>query len=434
MNRIRRSFILIAGTALIAAPAFAQQTVPPAKLTLKSAVELAVRNSRDLQLAKLQAGLSEKTADVDRAQFRPNLYTGSGLAYTSGFPLAPGGGVPAVFELSYQQAIFNPLAKGHQRAAEELSRAQTANLDSVRDSVMVNTAKAYLELTKVRHALDLLRNERTNTQKISDLMQQRIAAGYELPIEQTKAELASKRVELRIAQEEGREETLEDQLRDMLGLVPDQPLELITEDLPAAAEQPVNELVSEAIQNNPEIRQAEADQRAKSEILKGTRNARFPSIDLVGDYSVLSNTNHFTEFFNKFERNNVNVGMQVTIPIYAARSSATIAQAKADVSVAEVQTKDKRTQVELDVRRQAHQTSELELASEVARLDFKVAQQNLEVMQSQSDQGRVSLRDLEQAHLVESDKWLAFLDADFQRQQAELALLQATGQVSKILQ
>jgi outer membrane protein TolC len=432
---MKRGFTVFAGLLLLAATAAAQQDIPVARLTLKSAVELAVRNSRDLQLAKLQAELAGKTADVDRAQFRPNLYTGSGYAYSSGFPLAPGAaGVPAVFELSYNESIYNPLAKGRQRADEERARAQTASLDSVRDSVMVRAATAYLELTKVRHELDLLHNERANTQKISDLIRERITAGYELPIEQTRADLKAAQVEQRIAHDEGREDALEDQLRDMLGLVPDQPLQLAVEDLPPSAELPVSDLVAQAIANSAEVRQADAEERAKSDILKGTRSSRWPTIDLVGDYAVLSNTNHYTEFFNKFERNNVNVGVEVTVPVYAARASATISQAHADVSVAEVQMKNKRSQVELQVRSQAHLAHELELNSKVARLDLKLAQENLDVIQAQSGQGRATLRDLEQAHLLESDKWMAFLDADFQRQQAELTLLQATGQVSKILQ
>src|ERR1700722_1640624 len=57
------------------------------KLTLKEAVTLAVQNSRDLALARLQYGLGQREVGVARSVFRPNFYTGSGAAYTSGFPL-----------------------------------------------------------------------------------------------------------------------------------------------------------------------------------------------------------------------------------------------------------------------------------------------------------------------------------------------------------
>ena len=68
------------------------------------------------------------------------------------------------------------------------------------------------------------------------------------------------------------------------------------------------------------------------------------------------------------------------------------------------------------------------------RLELDLAQQNLQVLQAQFQQGRASVRDLESAQLDQNDKWLAFLDADFARQQAQLDLLRTTGQVAKLFQ
>ena len=61
-------------------------------------------------------------ARLNRAAFLPNLYTGSGAAYTHGFPSLPGGHAPAVFELDYTQSVFDPVLKAQQRAAEEKGR------------------------------------------------------------------------------------------------------------------------------------------------------------------------------------------------------------------------------------------------------------------------------------------------------------------------
>jgi outer membrane protein TolC len=436
MQTIRRGFLTSIALISLAATCAAQQiqTPPVAHLTLKSAVDLAVRNSRDVQLAKLEATLAEKTAAVDRSVFGPNLYTGSGFAYSSGFPLAPGGGVPAIFTLSYQQSLFNPLAKGTQRADEARARAQKANVDNVRDAVMMRTASTYLELTKVRHSLEVLHTERDGTQKQSELMRDRIAAGYELPIEQTRADLRGARIDQFITDDEARQDSLENDLRDFLGLLPDQPLDLAVEDLPPSAEQPVAVLVAQAVASSSDIRQAESEQQAKADILKGTRNSRWPTIDLVGSYSVLSNTNHYTTYFSQFSRNNVNFGIQASVPVYAARASATIAEAKANVSVAEVEAKAKHSEVERKVRGQAYLVHRWEQARTVARLDLSLAQENTKVAQAQFEQGRATRSELEQAHLDESDKWRAFFDADFQRQLAELALLQLTGQIGKVLQ
>ena len=432
--RLFPRFLVFVGTLLFFAHGItAQQSPPVAQLTLKRAVEQALRNSRELELARLHASLATLTAGVDRSRFLPNFFTGSGAEYSSGLPLAPGGGVPSLFQLVYNQTIFNPLAKSQLRADQLRAMEQNISLDSVRDAVMVRTANIYLELTNIHHALELLRKERDSAQKINDLTRDRVTAGYELPIEQTKAELSAAKIEQRIAHNEGREDALESELRDMLGLQTDQPLEMVAEDLPPAAERPVSELVAQALQSSAELRHAETERLAKQEILKGARGNRWPTVDLVGNYSVLSDTNNFSAFFKKFQRNNVNVGVQVTIPIFAAQTNATISLAQEDANAAAVEARNKRSQVELQVRSQAHMVRELELARDVARLDLKLAQENMLVLQAQFDQGRVTRQELERAHLEENDKWLAFLDADLQRKQASLALLQATGQVSTIL-
>jgi hypothetical protein len=55
-------------------------------------------------------------------------------------------------------------------------------------------------------------------------------------------------------------------------------------------------------------------------------------------------------------------------------------------------------------------------------------------LQSQFAEGRINLREVEKARLEESDKWMAYLDANFLRQQAQLDLLQTAGQLDKVWQ
>ena len=70
----------------------------------------------------------------------------------------------------------------------------------------------------------------------------------------------------------------------------------------------------------------------------------------------------------------------------------------------------------------------------VARLELQLAQQDVAVLQSQLDEGKVNLREVERARVTENEKWMAYLDANFQRQQAQLDLLQAAGQLDKVWQ
>ena len=403
-------------------------------LTLKHAIELALRNSRDLAIAKLQQGLAEKSAMISRADFLPNLYAGSGASYTNGIPQTPGGRAPSVFDVSYTQQIFNQPLKGQARELQERVRAQKFEVEKVRDNVILSTASAYLELGKVRHSLELLRKERQSAQRILDVTSERLSEGLELPIEVTKAQLSGARIEKRILELEGREDSLETILRSMTGLPEDQPIQVNAEELPPSAEQPVASLVGKALVNNSSLKQAEAERHARELRLKGERGGHLPTLEVVGIYSLLSKFNNYDKFYNHFQRHNINIGVQIQVPLFSAHTIAAIALATTNLKVAEAELQNQRSEISTEVRRQVHLTRELDAGREVARLELQFAQQNLSALQAQYQEGRTSLRDLEKARLEESDRWMDFLNAGFTRQQAELELLRATGQIAQAFQ
>jgi outer membrane protein TolC len=186
--------------------------------------------------------------------------------------------------------------------------------------------------------------------------------------------------------------------------------------------------------NNVELKQAQTELRAREFKLKGEQGGRWPSFSLIGQYNVLSKINNYTDFFDKFSRNNFVFGVQVQIPIFASRTSSAVAFARADFNAADLALQKKRSELSLDVRRKARLVREAELSGEVARLELQLAQENVRVLQAQFDEGRGSLNDLEGAHIEENDKWLAFLDANYSRQQTQLELLRTTGQLAQVLQ
>jgi outer membrane protein len=438
-KRGRRFAFAVIFLLAIAMPLRAQD---PETLTLRQAVTLALQNSRDVKLAQVQYNVALGEVRVDRAAFLPNLYTGAGLAYTHGFPSLPGGQAPAIFELDYTQSLFNPLLKGQQRAAEDRAKNQKIEMDRVRDDVMVRTAAAYLELGKVRHSLDLMRAEQASSEKILGVIRERLAANQELPIEVTRSQLALARVQVRIVKLEDREESLEMQLRDLTGIAESHSIEVETDQqsfseqlsTDVASIQAQAGLVTLAMENDRSIAEAENERSAREHLAKGAHESYWPTVDLVGQYSVLSKFNNYDQFYTKFERNNVNVGVQITIPIFAAKTGANDALAKSQLSEAELALGNKRQQVRLEVQLQARSIRELDAAREVARLDLQLAQETLRLEQAKFDQGNVTLQEIEQVRLDENDKWVAYLDADFARQQAQLTLLQTTGQLDRVLQ
>lgn len=404
------------------------------RLTLRQAVTLALQNSRDLKLARVQYAVALNEAGVDRAAFRPNLYTGAGYVYTYGFPALPGGGPPSLFQLDYNQALFNPSLKGQQKAAEERAKNQKLEIDRMQDDVILRSATAYLELAKVRHSLDLTRTEQESAQKILEVTRERVAANQELPIEVTRAELTLARIGEKIIKMGDRDDILSEQVRSLTGISESQSVQVETEEPAFATEQQESEMINLALQSDRGILEAENERVAREHILRGAHLSYWPTVDLVGQYSVLSKFNNYGEFYKTFERNNLNLGVVLTIPLFAAKTSANVALLKSQLDAAELTIGTKRQEVRLEVQQKARNVRELDATREVARLDLRLAQETVVLVQARFDQGRATLQEIEQARLEESDKWIEFLDANFAREQAQLALLQATGQLAKVLQ
>jgi len=412
----------------------ADSTQDAGKLTLRQVLTLALQNSHELALARVQYRVALNAAGVARSEFLPNLYTGSGAAYTSGFPATPGGQAPALFSLSYTESLFNLPLRGQLKAADDRAQNQKLEVDRTRDEVIVRTASAYLELAKVRHSLELLRNEQTSAEKILGVTHERAAAGQELPIEVTRIELTAARVRERIIKLEGREEIVSQQIRNLTGIPDSQSLDVETTEPSFAADQQESELMNLALQNDPTIKEDENERLAREHLLKGERGGYWPTVNVIGLYQVLGKFNNYSEFFNHFQRNNVTVGVDVHIPLFSSKTRANVAYAKSQLDAAELTLGNRRQEVRLEVRQKARDVRELDAVREVARLDLKLSQQTLEISQAKFDQGRATLRDIEEIRLEESDKWVAFLDADFARQQGQLTLLQATGQLAKVFQ
>jgi outer membrane protein len=427
------TLVLLGAVGSVRAQVAPAEPVDNGKLTMRHAVTLALQNSRDLALARVQYTVALNQTSLDRAAFLPNVYTGSGAAYTSGFP-SLGGSPPAVFQMNYDQAIFNPALKAQQQAAEEHAKTMKLEVDRTRDDVIVRTASAYLELAKVRHSLELLRGEQASSEKILSVTQERVQANQELSIEVTRSQLTAARIQERIIKLEGRDEALTQQLRNITGLPDGEAIEVQPEDPGFETDLQDAQILDLGLHSDRDIQEAENDRLARQHILHGAKLGYFPTLSVLGQFSVLSKSNNYLDFYKKFERNNGSVGIQLTIPIFSSKTRATVALAKSELSASELALGNKRQQVRLDLLQKQRNVRELDATREVARLDLKLSQESLQLLQAKFDEGRANLRDIENARLDENDKWVAFLDADFARQQGQLTLLQATGQLAKVFQ
>src|ERR1043166_638079 len=121
--RIRPLFLLFAFTA----------AAEVKTLTLRQALDLALAQSPDLMMARLEQQKARNQVIVTRDPFVPKVFAGSGAAWTTGFPNSIEGSAPSIFQaktvmslydrpLSYQVAQANEALRAEEHTSELQSR------------------------------------------------------------------------------------------------------------------------------------------------------------------------------------------------------------------------------------------------------------------------------------------------------------------------
>jgi len=86
-----------------------------------------------------------------------------------------------------------------------------------------------------------------------------------------------------------------------------------------------------------------------------------------------------------------------------------------------------RNRIASDLQQSMRQARRTKSGAELARLDLDVAREQLSVNLAQMQEGRLTLREVEQARIVENQKWIAFYDAQYAAEKAQWNVARLTG-------
>lgn len=410
-------------------PMAAMAQVP---LTLREAVSMALRHDPHVAEADIRQESASREADFTHARFGPNLFTGTGALYTYGLPQTPGGTLPSILSIGFTQTVYDGVARGRHRVANQEAEVQKLAATSTRDGVMLQTASAYLELAMIRQSLARLLPARDSAGDMVTLAIARLDEGRGLPIDVLRARLSAAQLEERITLLQSREMMLEGHLRLLTGIPASQPILVSAEALPASPDRSMPELVAVAVTNRVELKAAEFEARARRENVAGQRGAYFPSVDLVGNYALYSRFNNLDTYFNRFQRNSVNAGVEARVPIFSTQTSAAVAVAESQSLEADAGVKRQRDEIELEVRQTAQQVREADAHRGVAELELAVAQETVRLTEARLAEGRANRFDRDGAVVSEARAWDGFYQADWARQKAHLELRRATGELGRL--
>ncbi len=405
-------------------------------LTLKQAVDRALAQNPDVAMARLDEQKARESVRTARDPFAPKVVLGSGLAYSSGFPLSIEGSAPSIIQAQASQYLFNRQQSYVVAQARENARGARFVTASKRDEIAFRTASLFLDADRAARLNAMAAKQTESLNKVLQTVRSRVQDGRELPVEEKKANLDLQRAHQRAEALAEDQDYAERSLAIVLGYgAEDHARPAADERQPPAAPESEQAALQSALHSNNELRRLESAMISKGLDVKAQKAARLPRADLVAEYALLSQYNNYDKFFKTFQRNNVQLGMSFQVPLWSGPGiNAAVAQAELDTAHLRVEMEAARNRISLEIHRSFQDIHKADIARDVARADLDVTRDSLSILLAQMGEGRASLRQVEEGRFLEDEKWIAFYDAQFAAERARLNLLRETGDLVATLQ
>jgi len=398
-------------------------------LTLRQAVEMALKQNPDIMMARLDEQKAVQGVRVAQDPFTPRITVGSGLAYSNGFPMSIEGSAPSVVQGYAKQFIFNRQQSYVVAQAREEARGAGIATSARQDEVAIRTASLFLDAERAARASDMARKQSDSLDKVARSVKTQVDEGRVLPVEGKKAALSLARARQLVTIFEADQEFAETSLACVLGFSADDRARAVQEDR-KPPEMPVSEqaAVETAVKSSKDLRLLESRIVAKGLEIRGDRAARLPRIDLVAQYGLFAKFNHYEDYFRAFQRNNGQLGISFQLPLLPGPGiSALTAQRNAEVARLRLEMGRARNNIILTARQTWRDIEKAEAAREVARLDLEVAREQVNIQLALMQEGRVSMSQVEGARADEDSKWIAFFDSGYALEKARWTLAHQTG-------
>lgn len=409
-----------------AAPASDRQPV-----TLKMAVELALKHSTGLAIAQADEKKAERGVAENKYMFMPQITVGSGLGYSAGFPLSLENLAPSLVNVNSSAYVVNMAQKKFVEASRHELAAMTKMADERRAQVVFDAALTYSQLDSLESSMNSLRQEQQSASRIQTVAQARTQAGVDSPVELTKAKLALARVRLSMEESQGQAALLRARLSQLTGLPANQ-IETVSDSIPALPV-PVDarEFLPRVVEFSRDLQVANEQAAAKESAAQGEHRQKWPAMDYALQYAALARYNNYDVYFRRdqFQRHNITAGVVIRFPIFNAAQDARAEAADYEALKARKQAEEVKAQVTSEAMKLHQSVRQLAAARDVAQLEYQLSTSDVQTVQARMDVGQATVRDQENAHLAERQKFSAYMQANFELEKALMQLLLSTGEI-----
>jgi outer membrane protein TolC len=269
-------------------------------------------------------------------------------------------------------------------------------------------------------------------QRLVAIETDRVDAGLDSKVELTQARLTGAQIALRRLHLVDQADLARVKLAHLTGLSPG---DIVSEPqtVPAASEG----ANPGEMESNTGIKAAYASAQSKLYNAFGdARQNNRPTFVFGLEYNRYAKFNNYNEYYLRFQHNNFNVGVQITLPLFDATRTAKAKGSSAEAAQARAQADQLRDQTGEQVLRLQKNIAELAAQEQVAELQNELAQDQLDAITTQIRLGSGSPgaaaplpKDEQGARIRERSHFVDMLETRFQLTQARLSLLRAMGRI-----
>lgn len=451
---LRRIFILLLLLlrALLAAGSFAQQLpaqqssaqqpptqqpspAPPGslQLTLKEAVQLALKQNPQRVIARLLTFESDRNRDIALSALLPQAHVeGSGSINQYNFqsieraPMRSAAGPFQVIQAgpAFSQTILNfPQIRGYQIGREGTRQAR-ANEQTTRETVVNLVVDQYLQILRALATRDAARSRVALAQRLYEQATELQKTGIGLNIDTVRANVELQNERQNLIDAETLTRTTTYGLAELLDLPRDQDLEVSDRldfyDLPVLDKEV---LLNQALESRPEIRSLNSQKRMAELTTDSAREQRLPQLDFSGFW--LYQGSRFNNGIPAYT-----YALSLQFPLFTGgRIRAETARAKLEEQrVAEIR-RQLEAQIVDQVKSALDQLTAARNSVDVANLGYKLAQEEVAQAQRRFQAGvttNVEVITAQDALARASDNQIGAL---FQFNLSRASLAHATGEI-----
>ena len=315
--------------------------------------------------------------------------------------------------------------------------AAQLQLKDTRQQVILDASLDYVELTTVNQQIAALDQETEFVSRLVEIETERVNAGLDTKVELTQARLTEAQIALRRLHLLDQAELARTRLAHLTGL---NPADIVSEaqSIPGApdfAEQAGVEGL--ARDNNLGVKAAYASAKSKLYTAFGdARQNNRPVFAFGLEYNRYAKFNNYNEYYLRFQHNNFDIGIQITIPLFDATRKARAKGSGAAAVSAAAQADQLRNQASEQTLRLEKSVLELSAQEKVAELQNELTQDQLDTLttQLQSGDGGVGAplpKDQQAARIAERNRYVDILETRYQLMQARLSLLRSAGGIEE---